>query len=98
MNLIYIKYINSKEWKIRRQIALEQANYKCQICGRSHELQVHHLSYKNLGNEKDEDLLVVCSRCHNDIEFTKRDNHCDIINILQTTNITETEYLQKGFL
>jgi hypothetical protein len=27
-------------------------------------VQVHHLTYENIGREKDEDLLAVCERCH----------------------------------
>lgn len=44
---------------------------KCPYCGISLptivSLHVHHLTYENLGNEADEDLLVLCKDCHREI-------------------------------
>jgi len=97
--LKYIRYINSKAWIIIRGLAIERAGGKCQRCGRKEELRVHHLNYERLGQENDEDLLVVCSRCHNDIEFTKRDSFCSPIEVLKSIKITEIEYQEyKGRL
>jgi len=77
-------------------MAIIKAGNKCQLCGFRYQLDVHHLSYKNLGNEKDEDLLVVCRRCHNDLHYFE--NHRDI-NDEETKKmqlVTETEY-KKSF-
>ena len=60
----YRKYINSATWDRRRKRAIEDANNRCQLCGTADRVQVHHLSYDNLGNERQEDLLVVCRECH----------------------------------
>ena len=27
-------------------------------------LQVHHLNYERVGNERDDDLILLCHRCH----------------------------------
>ena len=35
-----------------------------EVCGVKHRLQVHHLTYERLGNERDEDLKVLCWACH----------------------------------
>ncbi len=45
---------------------MERAGYKCQICGRTQNLDIHHNTYENLGNERDhlEDLIVLCSEHH----------------------------------
>ena len=56
-------------WRQTRRKAIRQAGYRCQACGKSRLqykaiLQVHHLNYDNLGNEQEEDLLVLCKECH----------------------------------
>lgn len=59
----YNSYIRSDKWKQKRNEFIKK--YKvCACCGSNENLNVHHLSYDNLGNESDEDLLLLCSRCH----------------------------------
>lgn len=71
----YRKYLQSPEWKRRRQKAIDAANYTCQRCGQGQEehnpLEVHHRSYENFGNETEKDLIVVCKNCHQWIESMK---------------------------
>ncbi len=63
-SLQYLTYINSAAWRDRRQRALRLAGYRCRVCGEGKRLQVHHVTYKNLGNEADDDLTVLCWYCH----------------------------------
>lgn len=60
----YKEYLETDHWKSKRKRALKRANYKCQLCSSKESLQVHHNTYKNRGNEKDEDLIVLCENCH----------------------------------
>ena len=60
----YLDYMRSSAWRERRQRALKQACYRCQICGEGGKLEVHHSTYENLGHERDEDLIVLCWLCH----------------------------------
>ncbi|MCV3216612.1 replicative DNA helicase [Plectonema radiosum NIES-515] len=66
MSLKYHEYINSQEWQEVRKLALQRSGDKCQICGSKNSLDVHHNSYDNLGNEREnlEDLVVLCSEHH----------------------------------
>ena len=49
-----------------------KTKYKvCQNCGKDYDLQVHHKTYENLGEEKEEDLLLVCKNCHSKIHGIK---------------------------
>lgn len=59
----YGHYINSDTWKSRAK-ALKKKRGGCEICGTKTGLHCHHLSYRNLGDEKDEDLRVLCKDCH----------------------------------
>ncbi len=63
----YERYIQSPQWKAQREAALARAKHCCQLCGVSKwsaQLEVHHLTYENLGNELPADLMVLCEKCH----------------------------------
>ena len=60
----YDKYIQSKEWKDKRQVALKAANSQCCRCGSTKNLQVHHLDYKYLYKERLNDVRILCANCH----------------------------------
>ena len=61
----YQEYINSKEWEETRARIFKRDNYHCVICGTGKNLSCHHITYENLGNEKDADLITICQDCHN---------------------------------
>lgn len=59
------EYMRSLAWVQKRYQAIKHAGNKCQLCGTHRAVfQVHHNSYKNLGNEPLEDLIVLCTPCH----------------------------------
>lgn len=60
----YTQYLSSPEWKAKRDVALIRAARKCEECGNTRRLQVHHLTYDRLGDEEHEDLRVLCDACH----------------------------------
>jgi len=60
----YYIYIKSKEWKKKVAWIHKIRKGKCEICGARKKLDVHHLTYKNLGNEKEEDLQLLCRVHH----------------------------------
>jgi hypothetical protein len=60
----YNEYIKSPAWAAKRRQVLIRDNYRCFDCGTSTRLQVHHITYKHLGNEPLEDLITLCTDCH----------------------------------
>ena len=60
----YIDHINSFAWYLTRLAAFARAENKCQRCGATDALEVHHLTYDRLGHELPEDIVVVCPPCH----------------------------------
>lgn len=67
----YKKYMKSDKWQSKKQerIAIDKG---CVMCGRTLEqiksIQVHHITYKNLGNENVlEDICTLCGSCHKKI-------------------------------
>ncbi len=70
----YAEYLKSKHWRTKRQEALDYYGSVC-TCGSTSNLQVHHRTYENLGNESMGDLSVLCKTCHEEhhkIESVKR--------------------------
>jgi 5-methylcytosine-specific restriction endonuclease McrA len=70
----YGRYLNSPEWKQKRELVLKRDNYKCQCCLTGLATQVHHKSYEFVdlaGNEPCFDLVAVCGPCHERIETMK---------------------------
>ncbi len=65
--LPYPKRRATEEWRVLRNQVLVRAGYRCQLCGvsgRHVQLNVHHNTYENYGEEKLEDLVVLCRPCH----------------------------------
>jgi len=79
----YNAYLYSSEWKkCRTTFIAFVANLqkilitdvKCECCGKNKcKFNVHHRSYKNLGNENFNDLILVCENCH--LEIHARHDH-----------------------
>lgn len=60
----YETHLNSTRWHDLRKRVLKRANGVCEGCGIYYPSDVHHISYKNLGNEFLFELLAVCRGCH----------------------------------
>lgn len=84
MRAKYNVHISSPEWKKKREkmvqstyhndsekYDLSRGHFYCERCGwnfHKHELEVHHLHYNSLGRESSQDLAVVCSLCHHELD------------------------------
>ncbi len=66
--ILYERYLKTEHWHERRALALEQAKHRCQDCGRgpgeAGPLEIHHLTYAHLFQERPEELRVLCRACH----------------------------------
>lgn len=62
--LPYLDYLKTSHWQIVRERALADAQHQCFYCGATDQLDVHHLTYARRGCEFDEDLMVLCRKCH----------------------------------
>ena len=59
----YEEYLQSNDWKIIRDNIISRDTL-CKICNSALSVEVHHLTYKNIFNEKEEDLIGICRPCH----------------------------------
>ena len=60
----YKKYLRSDYWDNIKNQVLKRDNYRCRLCNSKVDLQVHHRTYENLENEKLEELITLCKKCH----------------------------------
>jgi 5-methylcytosine-specific restriction endonuclease McrA len=57
--------LSRKEYDRLRIRVLERDRWKCQRCGSSIDLQVHHLRYRGrLGPDTLDNLISLCANCH----------------------------------
>ena len=85
----YKNYLKSQHWAFMRSRIIQSHPY-CEICKSSEKpLQVHHLSYKRLGNEKDSDLIPLCDKCHAAIHKMEKSDAVKLIRSKSKNLIAE---------
>ena len=67
----YREYLQSPEWRIKRTLVLDRCMNVCEGCGLKTATQVHHLTYRNIGNEFLFELKGLCVDCHRRIHPDK---------------------------
>ena len=60
----YQEYLKSKEWQETRRRVFKEYGYRCDQCGSTKNLHIHHITYENLGEEGISDLVPLCAECH----------------------------------
>lgn len=67
----YYEYLDSEQWRQKRNRILARDNYRCQKCGSAINLRVHHIRYpQEIGTEQDDDLITLCDSCHTYVHTT----------------------------
>jgi 5-methylcytosine-specific restriction endonuclease McrA len=61
----YRAYLASDHWSdLRRRYWQSRLPKCCYACGSKGHLDLHHRTYKRVGNERLTDLTLVCRECH----------------------------------
>lgn len=58
------EYMRTQQWKDLKAERMRIARNKCECCGSPFNLHLHHVTYIRLTKERIEDLLILCSSCH----------------------------------
>jgi hypothetical protein len=80
----YTAYMKSKEWAIRRYSYFDTHNKQCRACDSVKLIQLHHKTYVRLGDERDQDLVPLCKKCHTALHTFQRKSG---INLWRATEI-----------
>ena len=91
-----INHPNPKHWVHIRRIALLRDGQACRTCWKSgkdgHSLECHRRHYDNWGQERPEDVVILCDRCHelikSDIRQARR-KYLQTIFPPSTTTLTD---------
>lgn len=67
----FYQYIKTQAWEEMRQKVFRRDGFRCVVCGEEKNLNVHHLTYENLGAEKVSDMITLCRTCHQGIHEGK---------------------------
>lgn len=69
----YTDYLNSPEWKYKRQLKAKKAHYTCELCGKivKKGYHIHHKTYEHFGHEPLSDLEFLCEDCHWGLHYGK---------------------------
>lgn len=60
----YAKYLAGPEWALKRRQVMHRCAGVCEGCGIADATEVHHLTYKHVGEEFLFELVGVCKPCH----------------------------------
>ena len=63
-SLLYLLYMHSPLWRLRRRLWILGAGGRCERCGSRRRLTIHHRSYRRLGHERRSEIEVLCWPCH----------------------------------
>jgi len=58
------QYYASSDWARRRWRYFSRFGRRCEACSSTDRVDLHHVTYRNLHEEADEDLLALCRSCH----------------------------------
>jgi 5-methylcytosine-specific restriction endonuclease McrA len=57
--------LDSESYRELHRQVLERDGWRCQFCGRMHQLQVHHLKLRShSGSDVEQNLITLCAECH----------------------------------
>ena len=64
----------SADYQVLRRQVLERDGWRCQFCGTSYGLEVHHIKSRgSLGGDTLQNLITLCAKCH--ATFHRRESH-----------------------
>jgi 5-methylcytosine-specific restriction endonuclease McrA len=59
------------EYQALRKQVLRRDGWRCQFCGTSNNLHVHHVkSRSSLGDDEIQNLITLCANCHETLHRT----------------------------
>ena len=62
--------LGAEDYNLLRQRVLERDGWRCQNCGSSENLHIHHLTKRSqLGDDALDNLITLCANCHHNHHF-----------------------------
>jgi len=83
----YHAYLLSDTWSRKREEAFAHYGRLCYLCNAAWNLHVHHKTYKRLGHELMEDLMVLCKTCHGLVHSNSKEDKSRLMAMLKGRKI-----------
>jgi len=80
--ITYQEYLSSAHWQdVRKRYYASKLNGGgCWACGRKDKpLNLHHKTYKRIGNERLNDLILLCRDCHKETHAIEKNRAAGIL-------------------
>ena len=62
--------LDAESYRLLRQQVLQRDRWRCQSCGSTVGLEVHHVqSRSHLGEDSEENLITLCHGCHSKLHL-----------------------------
>lgn len=93
----YNEYLNSDVWKNKRE-EYKSSNrpQRCEVCY-SKPYELHHNTYKRLGNEALNDLIPLCRKCHSKVHsFIAQSNKEGLHGITLRSAVYKLKQMKQG--
>lgn len=84
---LYDMYLLSSAWLAKRRAALDRTRGNCGMCYVELATQVHHLTYRHVGDELPQELIAVCHRCHEACHRTARTDDRTIAALVRDARV-----------
>ena len=68
----YNCHIGSTDWERLKREIIKQRGNRCERCGVSGYLELHHKHYHSLGSEQPDDVELLCPKCHKAADDARR--------------------------
>ncbi len=65
-------YLRSEHWKQLRNQKFSEVGKRCEVCGKTTTIEVHHLSYREIYDVLTSDLQVLCKKHHGEQHENKK--------------------------
>jgi 5-methylcytosine-specific restriction endonuclease McrA len=79
----YQDYLRSEHWQdVKRRFRASKLHHAgCYVCGSAENLNLHHKTYKRLGNERLTDLIYLCKPCHSYVHLLLKERPSSRTNL-----------------
>jgi 5-methylcytosine-specific restriction endonuclease McrA len=70
--------LEGDNYGVLRRLVLCRDAWRCQVCGRASQLEIHHIEFRSsLGHDSLENLITLCAACHADRHVNFRQLNAD---------------------
>lgn len=92
----YKDYLNTKHWLNKKESFKKTVINECMLCKSKDHLHVHHLTYKNIGNESNSELSLLCRECHYQSHELGRDKLNEIYIMRKNQRKIDIKRIKNG--